>query len=115
MFKVFKRLFKRLFEKEELSREQVEIIDVLFYAKHLYILCVKEKDPESLPGMCYCIYKAILHYTGVRILYTDLTYYIPEFNVRFIEGDPQQVYWWPIIDSESRIKAFDKLIKAYES
>lgn len=110
MFKVFKKLFKKPFEKEE-----VEIIDVLLYAKHLYILCIKEKDPESLPGMCYCIYKAILHYTNTHIAYTDLIYYIPEFNVKFLNGDPQQVYWWPIEDSKSRIEAFDKLIKAYEN
>ena len=111
--KIFER-FKRLFKKEEFSEKQVEIIDVLLYAKHLYILCMKEKDLESLPGMCYCIYKAIFRYTGVRISYSDLTYYIPEFNAKFLNGDPLQVYWWPIVDTESRIKAFDKLIKTYE-
>jgi hypothetical protein len=115
MFKTFKKLFKKLFKKEEeFFKEQVEIIDVLLYAKHLYILCTKEKDLESLPGMCYCIYKALKHYTNTCISYSDLTYYIPEFNAKFLNGDPLQVYWWPIVDSESRIKAFDKLIKAYE-
>ena len=59
------------------------------------------------------IYKALRHYTNTCISYSDLTYYIPEFNAKFLNGDPLQVYWWPIVDTESRIKAFDKLIKIY--
>lgn len=113
MFKTFKNLFKKLFKKEEFFKEQVEIIDVLLYAKHFYVLCTKEKDIESLPGMCYCIYKALQHYTNAQVPYSDLTYYIPEFNVRFLEGNPESAYWWPIEDTKSRIKAFDKLIKVY--
>ena len=114
MFKVFKKLFKRLFKKEEFSKDQVEIIDVLLYAKHFYVLCTKRDNLDSFPGMCYCIYKAIFHYTGMHISYTDLIYYIPEFNVKFLGGNPESVYWWPSYDTESRIKAFDKLIKIYE-
>ena len=84
--KIFKR-FKKLFQKEEFSGEQVKIIDVLLYAKHLYMFHTKDKSMES-PGMCYCIYKAILHYTNTRVSYTELTYYIPEFNAEFLNGDP---------------------------
>ena len=115
MLKVFKNLFKKLFKKDEFSGEQVEIIDVLLYAKHFYILCIKEKNLDSLPGMCYCIHKALSHYTNTWVSYSDIPYYIPEFNVKFLNGDPLQVYWWSAEDTESRIKAFDKLIKAYES
>ena len=113
MFKTFRKLFKKLFKKEEVFKEQVEIVDVLFYAKHFYILCTKRNNLDSFPGMCYCIYRAIFHYTGVCVSYSDLTYYIPEFNVRFLEGNPESAYWWPFADTESRIKAFDKLIKIY--
>lgn len=114
MFKTFKKLFKKLFGKEEFFKEQVEIIDVLLYAKHFYILCTKEKNLEPLPGICYCIYKALQYYTNAQVAYSDLIYYIPEFNVKFLEGNPESAYWWPIEDTESRIKAFDKLIKIYE-
>lgn len=114
MFKTFKKLFKKLFEKEEFFKEQVEIIDVLLYAKHFYILCTKEDNLDSLPGMCYCIHKALEHYTNAQVPYSDLIYYIPEFNVNFLEGNLESAYWWPITDTESRIKAFDKLIKIYE-
>ena len=113
MFKTFENLFKKLFKKEEFFKEQVEIIDVLLYAKHFYMFHIKDSYMED-PGMCYCIYKALKHYTNTVIPYTDLTYYIPEFNAKFLNGDPFQVYWWPITDTESRIKAFDKLIKLYE-
>ena len=110
--KIFEK-FKRLFKKEESPKEQVEIIDVLLYAKHLYIFHIKDSYMEY-PGMCYCIYKALKHYTNTCVSYTDITQYIPEFNAKFLNGDPFQVYWWPITDTESRIKAFDKLIKLYE-
>ena len=115
MFKVFKKLFKKLFKKEEeFSRERVEIIDVLLYAKHFYILCIKENNLNLFPGMCYCIHKALLHYTNMYVSYSDITRYIPEFNVRFLKGNSESAYWWPSYDTESRIKAFDKLIKIYE-
>jgi hypothetical protein len=110
--KIFKR-FKRLFEKKESPKEQVKIIDILLYAKRLYMFHIKDSYMED-PGMCYCIYKAILYYTNTRVSYSDLTYYIPEFNAKFLNGNPFQVYWWPITDTESRIKAFDKLIKIYK-
>lgn len=114
MFKTFKKLFKKLFKKEKFFKEQVEIIDILLYARHFYVLCIKENNPEALPGMCYCIHVAILHYTNAQISYSDIKYYIPKFNADFLNGNLESAYWWPIEDIESRIKAFDKLIKVYE-
>lgn len=114
MFKTFKKLFKKLFKKEEFFKEQVEIIDVLLYAKHFYILRIKENNPDSFPGMCYCIHVALQYYTNAQIPYSDLIHYIPEFNVNFLKGNSESAYWWPTKDIESRIKAFDKLIKIYE-
>lgn len=110
--KIFEK-FKRLFKKEESPKEQVEIIDVLFYAKHLYLFCIRN-NPEEFPGMCFCIHKALTAYTNTCVSYTDIIHYIPEFNAEFLNGDPSQVYWWPINNTKSRIKAFDKLIKVYE-
>lgn len=41
---------------------------------------------------------------------------IPEFKVdTFIGiGATCNIYWWPLIDREVRIKAFNMLIKLYE-
>lgn len=40
---------------------------------------------------------------------------IPKFNEKFLLGisDILIGYWWPRTDTESRIKAFDKLINYY--
>ena len=37
---------------------------------------------------------------------------IPEFNPEFLGGE-NKLFWWDTTDKESRIKAFDKLIKIY--
>lgn len=38
---------------------------------------------------------------------------IPEFNPKFCEATYNSSAWWPWVDRESRIKAFDKLIEIY--
>lgn len=55
---------------------------------------------------------------------------IPEFNFNFLGGDTNteaykdvkdgkfsiwEIYWWNKLDNESRIEAFNKLIKVYEA
>lgn len=40
---------------------------------------------------------------------------IPEFNAKFLNGDSNKTYWWPIKYTKARIDAFDKLIKVYEN
>lgn len=75
-------------------------------------------------GHDLCIY-------GGEVMYRSdwLTTLIPEFNFDFLGGDKNteaynnlndnlsihEIYWWDRFDIESRIKAFDKLIKVYES
>ena len=39
---------------------------------------------------------------------------IPEYTPEILGATkPHNIFWWPIIDRESRIKAFDKLIEIY--
>lgn len=47
--------------------------------------------------------------------YEDIKKRIPEFKPETFNIDPMlwSVFWWPIHDRESRIKAFDKLIEIY--
>lgn len=44
----------------------------------------------------------------------DIEKHIPEFNRKFCNADNiTNAYWWEPNDIESRIKAFNKLIKCY--
>jgi hypothetical protein len=76
-------------------------------------------NPNGLPGMCWCIIKAVInlginpivHFgKGDCIYMSDLRKkYWPEFNA--LNTKNQGGYWWPRGDTESRLKAFDKLCK----
>lgn len=78
-------------------------------------------------GHDLCIYDGEVMY---RYRSDWLTTLIPEFNFDFLGGDKNteayknlndnnlsihDIYWWDRLDTESRIKAFDKLIKVYEA
>ena len=58
-------------------------------------------------GMCYYI-RSIPEV----LYYIPIAEQIPKFNEKFLLGisDILIGYWWPRSDTESRIKAFDKLI-----
>ena len=63
-------------------------------------------------GMCHSFY--ILNnkrYTS----YNKIRRRIPEFKPETFNVNPKEweLYWWKISDSDSRIKAFDKLIEIY--
>lgn len=67
-------------------------------------------------GMCYCIERAYDEIEVYGLL--TATEIIPEFNRKFLDAPRDRydrAYWWPVGDTESRIKAFDKLIKYYET
>lgn len=63
-------------------------------------------------GMCssleYALYKQNFHFIDPEEI-------IPEFNPIFLQASrPTKLFWWDPKDKESRIKAFDTLIKLYE-
>jgi hypothetical protein len=71
----------------------------------------------ELPGMCWCMEIAAAN-LGIctRIGVLDYVYnydlrgkYWPEFDA--LNTKNQGGYWWPKWDTESRLKAFDKLCK----
>ena len=67
-------------------------------------------------GMCSCIDYGFLK-IGINISYANIRKLIPEFNLEFLTGKFVEkdtcFYWWPSYDIESRIDAFDRLIKIY--
>lgn len=101
------------------------ISKLLTEAKKLYL-----KNIDKV-GMCWCI-KVIANEGKSREEQRDIGYIpyacikaqIPEFTPEFFGATPRRKlvkafnigleFWWDINDSESRIKAFDKLIKLYE-
>lgn len=89
-----------------------EILKVLLIAKHNY------KITKSC-GLCYHLC------TGINIILNNTHFnnggaryirnFIPEFNVKYLnaENKVDHEYWWSYYDYNSRIKAFNKLIRTY--
>lgn len=101
----------------------MKIYQVLNIAKSIFI-----DHPKW--GMCLCLKTAIAQKTSLKDLnrygmqtYKDLVANIPEFNPDFLEANSgeyvkrhiETIFWWPISDTTSRIKAFDKLIALYKN
>lgn len=105
------------------------ILELLQKAKKLYL------ENQGKVGMCWCI-KVVTNEDKSReeqrdrghIPYSSIRAQIPEFNPFYLEAPEVQCkilgnpfleigleFWWDISDSESRIKAFDKLIELYEN
>ena len=105
------------------------ISELLQKAKKLYLY------NQGKVGMCWCI-KVVANEGKSReeqrdrghIPYSSINAQIPEFSpfyldapeVRYkVSGSPfldiGLEFWWDINDSESRIEAFDELIKLYEN
>ena len=106
----------------------MSILELLQKAKKLYL------SNQGKVGMCWCI-KVIANEGKSReeqrdrghIPYASIRTQIPEFNPFYLNAPEVQCkilgnpyleigleFWWDINDSESRIKAFDTLIKIYE-
>lgn len=93
-----------------------EILELIILAKLFYL----ESERYPIRGMCRSFYLAmvvkgyILEYHDIE--YKDIRRIIPEFNLEFLEAKKYDIdwYWWHINDTESRIRAFDKLINLYK-
>lgn len=61
--------------------------------------------------MCACFYRV----DDEKYAYCDSIHkIIPEYTPKTFGSDAHEgICWWPIMDRESRIKAFDKLIEIY--
>lgn len=74
-------------------------------AKQLYL------DGYSI-GMCCSLGRALID-KGFN--FEDPSEIVPEFNKIYLKAsEKDSVFWWNVKDVESRIKAFDTLIKLYE-
>lgn len=100
--------FKKLFCKKE-------IIPTSQSSNSELALKVIKKAKENLayygfmcPSMLNAYHSEV---NGNGSMY-DIEELIPEFNPEFL-GGKKGFFWWDTIDKESRIKAFDKLIKIY--
>jgi len=96
---------------EILSKE--EALKIIREAKDSYI---EETNARCYAGMCYHLNQSLIKNGYELVYYFEIKEYIPNFNPAFFDinlfdGD---LYWWHLEDTESRIKAFDKLIKYYE-
>lgn len=94
--------------------EKERILEILKNAKNRYI---HDRRRHEF-GMCKYI---DAEFTLVEMYELDtsgdyryISQVIPEFNAKFLGSNNLGSYWWNKLDSESRIKAFDKLIAIYE-
>lgn len=92
------------------------IHDTLTYAKQFYIELYEAEEHDGY-GMCYCIQYALYIFTGQRVPVSMIVNLIPEFNPSFfgLNVDINAGFWWDEMDTESRVKAFNKLIEHYET
>ena len=93
----------------KLSNE--EIVILLRIARTNYIYDIKNTSIQE--GLCYYIIIAFHQIYDKYITCVDIPILISNFNPIFCKGN-NTVYWWPIYDTESRIKALDALIKYYK-
>lgn len=90
-----------------------QILKIIREAKDSYV-----NDKGFPTGMCWHL-KLALYNNGINVAYNkEIPKYIPMFVPEFfgLHVDvPYDYHWWILSDKESRIKAFDKLIKYYEN
>lgn len=108
----------------ERSNKNVMVLDletrvkVYYHARDSYI----SKHPFARAGLCLELVRSVRHVTGKKASYRDLQRLLPEFaDVKpFFARIPnkhwwENKYWWKLEDSESRLKAFDRMITIAES
>lgn len=72
-------------------------------------------------GMCYSLFHVLMKYDYLQETdeYKVIPTIIPEFTPEFFDLDLSEEdkdwFWWDSKDTNSRIKAFDKLIEHYEN
>lgn len=81
----------------------------------------------GLIGMCFALKKAVIEDMPIKEInnkgmpkYKDLVSNIPEFTPEYLNSFykniiPDVNLWWPIIDTDSRIKAFNLLLSLYKN
>lgn len=70
-----------------------------------------ESNKYTLAGMCNSFAVTTSH----RIIYYEISKYIPEFYPEFFGSNADSDdFWWDMYDFESRIKAFDTLLEIYK-
>ena len=102
-----KSLFNRKYKPK--SSNPKLALTILREAKDLFL----EDYGKYHSCMCVCIRKACDKVSDkYQINIPNIKYLIPEFNRDFLKGNVG-LFWWPLEDRESRLEAFDKLIKLY--
>lgn len=97
-----------VYKRKELKRLKL-CLEVIKKAK-IYQELYKE-------GMCASFKYAIIYTESIRNIPEWLNKNIPEFNAKYLTGSnmTHDHYWWNLNDIDSRIEAFNKLIKLYET
>ena len=91
-----------------------DILSVLYKAKEQFI--TDKNLGNYLGGMCFYIRNSIYSIFNIRISYFEIKYIIPEFVPEtFGLNEEYSSFWWNVYDVNSRINAFDKLIKIYKN
>ena len=101
---------KKLIIKRKQRKEIKLIINYIKLAKKYYI---EHINNHMYTGMCVTFNRASWHklYYNKNISSKS----IPEFNAKYLNGDSDEVYWWPIKYTKVRLEAYDKLINLYKT
>jgi hypothetical protein len=95
---------KTWFSNYREKQRRKKILEIIKKAKRAYL------DHKS-PYMCICFYKS----EDSFCCYEDIVCKIPEFKPSTfgLYINDTKGCWWSVCDRQSRIDAFDKLIKIY--
>ncbi len=92
-------------------RKNKERYLIVLAAKYYYIY---NRNANHITGLCHSFNHVLETYTNKYR--NDIIDIIPEFNREFLNAkrltDP---WWWDTNDSQSRIKAFNKLLDYYKN
>lgn len=111
MKRILNHIKHLIYRRKELKRLKL-CLEVIMNAKNYYI------KKGYIGGMCDSFYITLYNMGINYIPYRNwLGINIPEFNAKYLADSiiSHDYYWWPIKDIDSRIAAFNKLIKLYET
>lgn len=92
-------------------RKNRERFLIVLAAKYYFI---RNRDANYIIGLCHSFNVVIAEY--INDCDANITDIIPEFNREFLNAKrPTDPWWWNINDYQSRIKAFNKLLKYYKN
>lgn len=90
----------------ELTREQR--LEIYKLAKEMYVSGINN---NNMSGICIELRRAVYSIHGVNIVAEHIDNIFPELKSVQLDRTTDGLFWWPLEDIDSRLKAFDLMIE----